>query len=299
VSKEFAPKSRGTWWLRLVGPIAAVVLLWRVDVQEVGASLAEVRARPLAWSLLLVGPLFVIKAWRWRLLLDACGVPISLLEASRLYAIAAGAGSITPGAVGDFWKGLMPAVGSRSIGLWTSALDRLYDVILLLLLGFGVAVGWMQSGTQRLLAASLLVAAVAGGWSARGRLLHFAASFLPRFPPATSALYRSIAPACTATMLAALIAFARFELLVEALGIRLEWQQIFVAFVLSSGAAALPLSVAGLGTRDIALVGYLRRCGVTSVHAIALSSLCLLLFLWNGVVAGCLWFAKPAALKIR
>ena len=286
-------------WLRLVGPIAALALLSRVDLSEIAASLAEVRWQPLALSLVLAAPLFVAKAWRWRLLLRACGQPISLLEASRLYTIAAGAGSLTPGAVGDFWKGLSPAVGHRSVGLWTSALDRLYDVAILLLLGMAVATGWSPRGTPRVLVACVLGGVVLGVFAARRRLLDLAAAFLPRFPQASDALARhgSVAAAATATVVATIIAFGRFELLVVALGLPLQWPQVFTAFVLSSGVAALPLSVAGLGTRDLALLGYLRGCGVSSADAIALSSLCLSLFLWNGVIAACLWFAKPAHVR--
>src|SRR5256885_8163411 len=129
-------------WLRLVGPAIAVVLLWRLDLHEVVRSLADVRWTPLLGSLLLVVPLFAAKAWRWRLLLDAYGRRISLVTAFQLYVISAGAGGLTPGAVGDFWKGLAPAVGRRTIGLWTSALDRLYDVGILLLLGVGAVAMW-------------------------------------------------------------------------------------------------------------------------------------------------------------
>jgi uncharacterized membrane protein YbhN (UPF0104 family) len=292
-------RSRSPLWLRLIGPVGAIALLSRVDLRDVVAALAEVRVLPLALSLVLAAPLFFAKAWRWRLLLRACGQRISLLEASWLYTIAAGAGSLTPGAFGDFWKGLSPTVGRRSVGLWTSALDRLYDVAILLLLGMTIATALSPRGAPRVLVAGALGGAVVGAFAARLRLLNFAASLLPRFPQAADALAQrgSIAAAGAATIVATTIAFARFALLVTALDLPLRWPQAFVAFVLSSGVAALPLSVAGLGTRDLALVGYLRGCGISSSDAIALSSLCLSLFLWNGVIAACLWFAKPAHLR--
>lgn len=296
MSAEPPASPRSPAWLRLIGPATALALLWRVDLREIAASLAEVRWQPLALSLALAAPLFVAKAWRWRLLLRACGQPISLGEASWLYTISAGAGALTPGAVGDFWKGLSPAVGRPAIGLWTSALDRLYDVAVLLLLGLGISTAWLHQGAPRRLALALLGAGALAVWAARGRLLGLAASLLPRFPQSAEALHRSATAAAAATAVATLVAFGRFELLVAALGLSPGWTQIFVAFVLSSGVAALPLSVAGLGTRDLALVGYLSGCGVSPADAIALSSLCLLLFLWNGVIAGCLWFAKPPGL---
>jgi uncharacterized membrane protein YbhN (UPF0104 family) len=86
---------------------------------------------------------------------------------------------------------------------------------------------------------------------------------------------------------------ARFQLLIVALSLPLDWSQSFVAFVLTSGVAALPLSVAGVGTRDLALLGYLRGCGISTADSIALSSLCLALFVWNGIVAAALWTLRP------
>ena len=286
-------RRRSAAWLRLLGPALALGLLWRVDLRAVGGSLADVRWQPLAASLLLVGPLFVVKAWRWRLLLRACGRTISLGEASWLYAVAAGAGALTPGAVGDFWKGLSPAVGGRSVGLWTSAIDRLYDVGILLLLGLALSTAWIQRASSRHLALAALVASVIAVWTLRRRLFDVAVSLLPRFPRATEALYESVGAAAAATIVATIVAFVRFELLALALGLPLTADQTFVAFVLSSGVSALPVSVAGFGTRDLALVGYLRRCGLSSADAIALSSLCLLLFAWNGVVAAILWLVRP------
>jgi hypothetical protein len=291
--------ARSPLWFRLVGPITALILLSRIDLREIADSLAAVRTRPLALCLALAAPLFVAKAWRWRLLLRACGRRISLLEASWLYTIGAGAGALTPGAVGDFWKGLSPAVGSRAVGLWTSALDRLYDVAILLVLGMTIAAAGSPRGTPRILVACVLGGSMLGAFAARRRLLDLATSFLPRFPRAGDALHDSVAAAAAATVVATTIAFGRFELLVDALGLQLALPQVFTAFVLSSGVAALPLSVAGLGTRDLALVEYLRGCGVSSADAIALSSLCLSLFLWNGVIAACLWFAKPAGLSAK
>jgi hypothetical protein len=287
------PASKPAAWLRLVGPLVAIALVSRTDVHEIVASLADVRWQPLGLSLALVAPLFVIKAWRWQLLLRACGAPISLGQASWLYTVSAGAGALTPGAVGDFWKGLSPAIGRRSVGLWTSAIDRLYDVAILFMLGAAISTAWIRHSTPRHLVAGALAVGLLALWLVRRRLFAAAVSLLPKFPSATEALHGSAGSATAATVFATIVALGRFELLVLALRQPLGWTQVFVAFVLSSGVAALPISIAGFGTRDLALVGYLRQCGVSSADAIALSSLCLLLFLWNGVVAAVLWLMRP------
>ncbi len=185
---DASPPSRIPGWIRLVGPAVAIALLWQIDLREVWASLAEARWQPIALSLFLVAPLLLAKAWRWRLLLGACGRRISLGEALWLYTIATGAASLTPGAVGDFWKGLSPVVGSKSVGLWTSAIDRLYDLALLGLLGLVVSVAWLHGRASKAIGASLLVVAVLALWRVRWRVLDLATSLLPRFPRAASAL---------------------------------------------------------------------------------------------------------------
>jgi glycosyltransferase 2 family protein len=281
------------WWLRLVGPAIAILLFSRIDLSDVVSTLAAVRWVPVTVSLVLVAPFFVVKGWRWRLLLDAYGRPIRLLEAVELYTIAAGAGAFTPGAIGDFSKGLAPTVGGRAVGLWTSALDRLYDVAILVLLGLAAAAAWLHDpGSEAALALS-----VAGGsaiaWALRARVVRLIALVLPSFPQDTTAIDRTALPAAAATVVATGIAFVRFALLVAALGLPLDGFDTFVCFVLTSGVAALPLSIAGLGTRDALLLGYLRAHGVAPANAIALSSLCLLLFLWNGIIAALLWLFRP------
>jgi uncharacterized membrane protein len=292
-SVDASVPSRLPAWLRLVGPILALVLLARIDLRAVGASLVEARWRPLLLSLLLAAPLFLAKAWRWRLLLRACGRQISLGEAFWLYTIASGAASLTPGAVGDFWKGLSPAVGRKSVGLWTSAIDRLYDLAMALILGLVVAVAWLHGAGSRTFAALSLAAGLIALWVVRRRVLEAAQARLPRFPQAADALHDSVIAASAATTVATLVAMARFQLLIVALSLPLDWSQSFVAFVLTSGVAALPLSVAGVGTRDLALLGYLRGCGISTADSIALSSLCLALFVWNGIVAAALWTLRP------
>jgi uncharacterized membrane protein len=162
-----------------------------------------------------------------------------------------------------------------------------------LILGLVVAVAWLHGAGSRTFAALSLAAGLIALWVVRRRVLEAAQARLPRFPQAADALHDSVIAASAATTVATLVAMARFQLLIVALSLPLDWSQSFVAFVLTSGVAALPLSVAGVGTRDLALLGYLRGCGISTADSIALSSLCLALFVWNGIVAAALWTLRP------
>jgi glycosyltransferase 2 family protein len=281
------------WWLRLVGPAIAIALLARLDLHEIGETVAGVRWGPFVCSLALVAPLFGVKAWRWQLLLSRYGRDVPLREAFELYTISAGAGALTPGAVGDFWKSFSPAVAERSIGFWTSMLDRLYDIAFLVMLGAAVATSWIASSEVRVEALSALLAAFLAVWFARGRIVGLVKLLLPGISPEGSANDGHEIGATAATLVASAIAIVRFALLVQALALPLRWPQVLVAFTLTSGVATLPLSVAGIGTRDVILVGYLGSYGIPAAAAIALSSLCLALVLWNGVLAAVLWLLRP------
>jgi uncharacterized membrane protein YbhN (UPF0104 family) len=277
----------------MIGPAATIPLLARMDLREVARSFSEVNWAPLGLALVMMGPLFLIKAWRWRLLLSACGRAVTIAEATRLYIVAAGAGAVTPGAIGDFSKGFSQSVGGRAIGIWTSAVDRLYDVAALIGLGFVITVAWLPDDRSRI-GALLVVAIVAlGAWGLRGSVASLIRSLYPEILDHAAVLRQTAGMAALGTLLSVVVAFARFELLVVSLRLPIGLWPSFVAFTLTSGVAALPLSIAGVGTRDWALLGYLRGYGVGHAQSIALSSLCLLLLLWNGVVGMCVWFVKP------
>jgi hypothetical protein len=285
------------WWLRFVGPAIAILLLTRLDVHEIAAAMANVRRGPFLWSLVLVVPLFAVKAWRWRLLLSGYRRQISFREAVELYTISAGVGALTPGGIGDFWKSFSPSVAGRAVGLWTSILDRLYDIAFLVLLGAAVSTGWIAKHQLRNEALAALVVVAVSLWLTRDRLLRLFSRLVPAIPLDQSTGNRHEIGATAATLVASAIAIFRFALLVRALDLPLGWTQTLVAFTLTSGVAVLPLSIAGVGTRDLLLLGYLRGYGVPPATTVALSSLCLLLILWNAVVALCLWLVAP--LKLR
>lgn len=284
---------RRLWWFRLVGPTVALLLLWRLDAREVGAALARIRWPPFVWSLLLVAPLFLVKGWRWRLLLDAHGKRLSLIEALELYTISAGAGALSPGGIGDFLKGFAPAIGSLQIGVWTSALDRVYDIAMLMLLVVVAAVAsWPDASRLVLLTLGLLVIGSGIGIRWRTRLTSTFVHLLPTIPDSPHRMGTFLATSA-ATISVAILSFARFVLLAEALNLRLDLRQQFLTYVVMAGSTALPISIAGLGTRDASLIAFLRSYGVSPAEAIALSSLCLTLILWNGVIAAALWLVRP------
>jgi len=134
-----AMKQRWTRWWRLLGPCLLVVVLWRIGL---GKWWAVVTRADIAWfaaACSMALPLALAKGWRWRQLLRAQGLELSLHESTGLYAAGMLAGAVTPGKVGDFLK--VPFLVSRgaSVGMSVAAslLDRALDVGLVLAVGCG------------------------------------------------------------------------------------------------------------------------------------------------------------------
>lgn len=278
-------------WLRLAGPALAGTVLARTDLGEIRRALAGVHPVPVVVALALLAPLLAIRAWRWRRILRGYGSPIGFADALALYVIATGVGALTPGGLGDFSKSLAPAVGGRRIGFWASALDRFYDTALLAVLGVVVAAALAAPRDPgAILLAS--AASAAAAWGARAPIARTIRRIVPGLPPLEPGAAHPAA-ALAATLLAGLVAFARFALLVAALDLPIGAADQAVAYVLTSGVAALPLSIAGVGTRDAALVAYLSARGIRPASAVALSTLCLVLYLWNAVAGAAVWLFRP------
>jgi hypothetical protein len=160
-------------WLRIACGLALVgLLLWHAAGSD---SLSQLREHPpnatrlaLAWGVVLLGS--VIAFLRWRCVVAAAGIPMTIGEALRLGAISVG---------GDVVKATLlakPRPGRRAAAITTVVVDRVLGLVGFLAYA-GVAVLWLGTATAeeatplRLLSRSVLVvAAIAVG----GLLLFFA-----------------------------------------------------------------------------------------------------------------------------
>jgi uncharacterized membrane protein YbhN (UPF0104 family) len=269
---------------------------------ELLSRLSSVSAPEVIIALVMVLPLVLAKAVRWRVLLMDMGQSISLGSAVVAYAIGMGAGTLTPGQVGDFGKAwYLKARGiALRFGLVSSLLDRLFDLGLLIALMAWVGLVW---GTGHTLWPSLSVLALlicASLTLVRGPLhrsvMGVATRTMSRYAwiPGWISLDaktgqlavgpEAVARALLLTVLAYAISVARVALLVGSLGESLDLVQTLVVATLASGANLIPVTLAGVGTRDVALLLYLSSLNKSSTVALSLSTLLLLLNLLNLLV---------------
>jgi uncharacterized membrane protein YbhN (UPF0104 family) len=193
-------------------------------------------------------------------------------------------------------------------GLVSVVLDRLFDVAVLILLA---ASGLLFLGADFAGELPVLVLLLGGTLAGlvtlslpamRTRLLNIALRlFLSRKASSNRALQReeaeaeeklrpvNFAPVFGATLLASALALFRIWLLALALGMNLNPLQVVAVSSLATVVSLVPVSVAGIGARDVALVAILDKLGYLHEKAISLSVFILLLNLVNLVAGYVIW----------
>lgn len=284
--------------LNLLGLVllVALIILFKIDLGQTLSYLARANLIDLIVAILLFVPFLASKAWRWQVILRDLDISISFSEALKLYALGLGAGMITPGQIGDAVK--VAYFRERGLGRATLSvvLDRLWDLLMLLLLatsgafvfwnelqGEWLAVGALLVGTLILLAFALNPRAQHYVITRLAKGLNLAETPVDNFQ-ALELSGSQIARQSLLTLLATAVVYLRLYLLAHALDVQLGVIPFVATMSIASVATLIPISISGVGTRDAALLLIAPVIGITREQALGLSVLILLLSVINGLV---------------
>jgi glycosyltransferase 2 family protein len=296
-------KTRG--WLRLLGVmlLVALVLIFKIDLGKTAALIAHADLLLVALAVLFFVPFLAAKTLRWQVILRDLNIPISFGEAIKLYALGLGAGMMTPGQVGDAVK--VAYLHERGLGraLLSVLLDRLWDVLVLLLLaGSGAFLFWQQLEGEWVaiaLLAAVMIALLAIIASPRAQRILFKLAARFRRTGAGEVAYEpvqlspnQILRQFALTLIATGVVYFRYYLLTSALNVHLGLIPFVAAMSLATVAALLPISISGLGTRDAALLLFAGSIGITREQALGVSALILFLSVVNGLVGLGVWLLQ-------
>ena len=302
------------WLLRSIGLLLFAWLISTAEWARIGQLVFDINVSKLYWlpfiSIFLIG----LRTWRWNLLLGWRQLQLPAARAWSIYATGIFLGSFTPGRLGDLAKA---AYLRQERGVsWEQATaptlaDRLFDVFFLLLLA-GWALYHLDLWTVDLLhwAGAVGIGGLVFALFFRSgllwrRLCRFlqhcrAGEFVAALRHELRALLRWAGwRALALTALAYGAYFAQTALLAEALGLALTLADVVAAITLIGLAAFLPISIAGLGTREGILALILVDKGVPhSLEAALMFSA--LFFFFCFVVPGTLgfvcWLKTPLSL---
>lgn len=306
--------------MTLLKAIVAIVLIallcWHVDVQEVSDALARAQLLPLAGALAVSILGVLLSAEKWRGLLHAAGVRLSLAVCARLYWIGMFVSNFLPSSVGGDALRLVltPAPNRRTDVAGTILVERLTGfAVMLALCGLGLALrptSFAEPGLRLALLAVVLGLglAVVAALLVPGRL----ATLLPRLAPhlpkllrrpveVAAEVARAVAglahdPAVLGRALVLSMVFYGTIILAQYGVLRAVGAQVALADVALVGAVVplltlLPVSLNGLGLAEGAFVLLYAPLGAPPALALAAAVLRRLVDLTNSALGGLLWLS--------
>lgn len=283
--------------------LIALVLFLKIDLRETLAILSGANVWLVALAVLGFIPFLIVKAWRWQIVLRDLGVAIPFREAIRLYALGLGAGMITPGNVGDAIKVAYFRERGFSQSILSVVLDRIWDVLILLLLaGSGIFL-FSQIAIGQWLTLALLIggtlAALTVTIHPRTQKILFEFFLRLRKNKSNEINYapvtltpKQVLIQFALSVLATAIVYGRLFLVAAALGLFLAPLPFVAAMSLASIAQLIAIAPFGLGPREGILLLLAPSLGITAAQALALSALLFLLQLVNGIVGFVVWLLE-------
>lgn len=121
----------------VIGLIIFVLILLSIDLDKFIETIAGARLDYLFFALILGFIGIFIRALKWKTLIQTQGIKISSVKTFKYYLIGISAGLITPGRIGDLIKAfyIKEKINSLSKALSTVVVDRLIDIAILIIAG--------------------------------------------------------------------------------------------------------------------------------------------------------------------
>ena len=304
------------WWHYAIGFAILVYLLSRLDVSAIASAFSSANAVLVVVAFLLIVPMFIIKAVRWQYIMGRQGIRYGLGDSISMYFAAMYIGFVTPGRVAELLKASYLVRDGHSFGksFFSVFLDRLVDLLFLMIIGyFGLFFFKNLFSTQIVWLGLLGVAGAVAAFVllvkkelAKSLLKSLLKRVVPASRKASVEAYvedfyasmglfnlKSSAVILLLTALSFVFYFLVAVLLARSLGINVNY--VFIIFSMSIAAliAILPVSIAGVGTRDATLLLLLGSLGVAKETIIAYSTFNLLATLFLIGLCSQFWFRKP------
>jgi glycosyltransferase 2 family protein len=299
---------------KLLGLAIFAVLVYKVDWDEILLILGQVEAGRLLVAMAAMIVAISLKAWRWRGILRACGLRISLGRAWLVYYDAIFIGLVTPGRLGEVIKAfyLQRHHGvSLTVGMLTVVLDRALDIASLfaacLVTSFLYRdlVGWVLPAVllpvNIVIGLALLwprsVILILRPWGLRlGKLRMLSRLRTLDYEGFADLARRGLRPGAwvlTALSYSCFLSVAYF--LALTLDIRVPFA--FLVMTITGASLLTALSYLGFGPREVAVIFLFGLQGISPEAGMAFSLLvaavCYIMFIFVGLVV---WIAHPIPL---
>ena len=322
-SKQQTGNMFSRWLPRIIGPlILLAIILFSIDLDQALALLLDVDLRLVGVFMLGVFPILILlRSLRWHLIARLYGVRYPFRVSVGLHLAAFSAGFILSDGLSSFVRSFFlyrdgySASKSVLVPFWDKAIELasllLMGAVALLILPQVV----LESNTYYLVIIALsgifAVALILGSKRVQVFLLQKLVPLLSRRVKRLERVnaddlladLRTMQPLSLLGMIlyastVRLVHFAGVYILALALGMSLTFWQIVLTMALASLVIMLPISIAGLGTREAVLIPTLALFGQSPEAAVALSLLLVITSTVWRALGAISWFLLPLRNKL-
>jgi uncharacterized protein (TIRG00374 family) len=304
-------------YYHFIGLFILAVILTRIDYHKLITVFSKINLLLFSLSNILIIPFLFIKAYRWRYILRLQGIDYSMRDSFLSYLGGVYAGIITPGRIGEAIKALYLRRDKNVLlaeGFVSIFIDRFLDLYLLALfgsLGLLSFINLQGAGYIVLVAIVVALVVVAPSLLFNKYILEKIAAFVyasmiykidknilkGQFKIFLAGVKKVIANGIfvpfVLTILSYLIFFAQCYVLIRLIPIGLSYIGVIFLVSISNIVSILPITVFGLGVREVSMIYLLSLRNIPAEPALTYSFLLFVSFyVINGVVAFMGWHAK-------
>jgi len=284
------------YFLRILGPLIFIYILFQIDY-----SLLFKEIKLLKWYFLVLAVIFMIleiaiKSLRWQCILSSLGIIISKSKCLSLHWLGIFVGVITPGRLGELIKVyFLKNKGYNAFcSLFSVILDRIIDIFILLFFGFLIFIFFLRDVGAYMIVLSiillLIIILIFLLFDQRSWLNKFFGKIIQKFFPidfkdysrfSFSKLWNGIKSLRKKQIIYFSIYlivgwlfyfFSRYFIALS-LDLNLSFFNISIISILIAIVTILPISVAGLGTREVAVIYLFSLFGLATEIALIFSLL--------------------------
>jgi uncharacterized protein (TIRG00374 family) len=299
------------------------VVLATSDLRGLAATLVRARWGWYLAAQLLMVTYITVHVWRWDYLLRLQNIVYPFPQVFFIFNAGSLAGTVTPGRLGDFARLIYFSRSGHSLATATLSIivDRFLDVLFLSLVAVLAALffplpRFLKDGVLALAAGGFLVSGVVGlvawrtrGWEWLGSVL---AKIVPRWLKSRwnqglADLKESLPRYLTwrlgwsflLTLMAWNINFFGSFLIARSLDLPVTFMEVGALIGLSTIFTLLPVSIAGLGTREVSLIFLFSQLGLSQEQALAFSLMLLGMVLVHAAIGWLSLILYPPAIRPR
>ena len=297
------PNFKESWWWHLIGPLAVIIAIVLAGPVKVWQVLANAKPGFIAAAAVMAIPIIIAKSLRWQLLLRSYSIKLGFAESTYMYSTAMVLSAVTPGKLGDMIKIVMLIKKgfSAAKAMASNVIDRCFDLAFVLLIGYFSMLFFSGKFTKQLHIINLIGLLLFGAWLLFIFKKHLLKKiFLKLIPAKYHAQAKQTWMEITDTfqkdkivLLLGVVLWTLVHWFVYFFSIYLcsRAVNLEIPFIYMTGCAAvgtflslLPITVAGIGTRDGVYILLLAPLGIQTQQALALSAMVLAVFLLNCVI---------------